>query len=168
LARALVLIRTRLDQLGLREGVDWWSDNPGLYIKGELHDTLVIHPGQTREEVFLVEEEHSALTVGSGSARVLATPWMIAFAERAAYRLLAERLPDGSSSVGVLVDISHKAPTPVGNSVRVSADVSEVNGLWVTLKVRIRDDFELVGVASTSVPIDDMCRKPGGAAPSRR
>ena len=58
----------------------------------------LVHPGQTREEAFLVEEEHSALTVGSGSARVLATPWMIAFAERTAYRLLAELLPAGSSS----------------------------------------------------------------------
>ena len=105
----------------------------------------LVHPGQTREEAFLVEEEHSALTVGSGSARVLATPWMIAFAERTAYRLLAERLPAGSSSVGVLVEISHKAPTPVGNRVRVSAEVSEINGLWVTFKVRILDDYELIG-----------------------
>jgi predicted thioesterase len=105
----------------------------------------LVHPGESREEVFTVEEEHSALTVGSGSARVLATPWMVAFMERAAHRLLAERLPAGSSSVGVLVEIRHKAPTPVGNSVRVLVEVSEINGLWVTFSFRITDDFELVG-----------------------
>lgn len=105
----------------------------------------LISEGLIKEEIYLVEEEHSALTVGSGSARVLATPWMVAFLERAAHSLLAERLPAGSSSVGVLVDVRHKAPTPVGKRVRVQVEVSEINGQWVTFTVRITDDFELVG-----------------------
>jgi predicted thioesterase len=105
----------------------------------------LIQPGMSREETYLVEEQHSALTVGSGSAQVLATPWLIAFAERAAHRLLAGQLPAGSSSVGVLIDIRHSAPTPVGSRVHVKVEVTEINGLWVTFAVRVKDDFEPVG-----------------------
>jgi fluoroacetyl-CoA thioesterase len=124
----------------------------------------LIHPGQIREEEFLVEEEHSALSVGSGSARVLATPWMVAFMERAAHRLLAERLPAGSSSVGVLVDLNHKAPTPVGNSVHVLVEVSEINGQWVTFAVRITDEFELVGEGRHQRVVIDEVRFEGRVA----
>ena len=107
--------------------------------------TELIQTGLTREETFLVEEQHSALTLGSGSERVLATPWMIAFVERSAHRLLSERLPAGSSSVGVLVDFRHNAPTPVGSNVHVSAEVTRIDGLRVTFTVRVKDDFEVVG-----------------------
>ena len=79
--------------------------------------------GLTREETFQVTEEHAAAHVGSGGSRVLATPWMIAFMERVAFRLLEEHLPEGESSVGVLVEVSHLAPTSVGKSVRVKADL---------------------------------------------
>ena len=44
--------------------------------------TSIFQPGMQREEVFTVEEEHSARHVGSGASRVLATPWLIGFMER--------------------------------------------------------------------------------------
>ncbi len=61
----------------------------------------LIHPGITREDSFPITMENSAIHIGSGSSRVLATPWMIAFMERVSHRLIAEHLPDGSSSVGI-------------------------------------------------------------------
>ena len=39
--------------------------------------------------------------------------------ERTAHQLMAARLPEGYSSVGVVVNIRHLAPTPVGSQVRV-------------------------------------------------
>jgi predicted thioesterase len=105
----------------------------------------VIIKGMTREEKFQVAEEQAAAHVGSGGSRVLATPWMIAFMERVAYRLLAEHLPEGESSVGVLVDIRHLAPTPVGNSVRVQAEISDLAGTKVTFAVQAWDHIEKIG-----------------------
>jgi predicted thioesterase len=99
----------------------------------------------TREETFQVAEEHAAAHVGSGGSRVLATPWMIAFMERVAYRLLAEHLSPGESSVGVLVDIRHLAPTPVGKTVRVKAEISELAGSKVTFAVQAWDHVEKIG-----------------------
>ena len=102
-------------------------------------------PGMMREETFLVKEEHSAIHVGSGSLRVLATPWMIAFMENTARRLMAEQLPEGYSSVGAHVDVRHLAPTPVGGRLRVHTEVIAVDGLKVTFVVAAWDDKEQVG-----------------------
>lgn len=107
-----------------------------------------LRQGQTREEIFTVEEEHAAASVGSGGSRVLATPWMIAFMERVAYRLLAEHLDEGESSVGVLVNVRHLAPTPVGTSVRVKAEVEGLKDSQVTFAVTAWDQNEKIGEGS--------------------
>ena len=109
----------------------------------ELSDILRI--GMTREEMFTVEGEHSAAHVGSGSARVLATPWLVAFMERTARNLLANVLPEGFSSVGVHVDLRHLAPSPIGSRVRSRVDVKAIQGVKVYFTVRLWDEQELVG-----------------------
>lgn len=118
----------------------------------------LIKPGMTREEIFLVDEDKTARHVGSGASRVLASPWLIAFMERVAHRLIAEHLPDGYSSVGVHVNVRHLAPTPVGSQVRVRAEVTEVDGTRVTLLVQAWDHVELVGDGSHQRMVIDQER----------
>jgi len=89
-------------------------------------DTL-LPPGLTREETFIVEEQHTAYHIGSGDERVLGTPWMISFMERVSNRLVAEHLPDGLMSVGIQVDVKHLAATPVNAQVRVRAEVLDAH-----------------------------------------
>lgn len=117
-----------------------------------------IQPGMWREDRYQVEEHHSASHVGSGSLKVLATPWMIAFMERTARDLLAERLPDGYSSVGVHVDVRHLAPSPVGSQVRTRAEVVAVNGWTVDLSVQAWDEHEQIGVGQHQRVIIDEAR----------
>jgi fluoroacetyl-CoA thioesterase len=105
----------------------------------------IFQPGMDREESFIIEEEHTAIQVGSGTSRVLATPWMIAYMERNSHRLLAQSLPDGYSSVGVQVNVRHLAPTPVGKSVRVHSQITEIDGLRVTFTVQAWDEVEKIG-----------------------
>ena len=105
----------------------------------------ILHVGMAREETFVVASEHLAAHVGSGSARVLATPWMIAFMERTARNLLAEVLPEGYSSVGVHVDVRHLAPSPIGSRVRSQVDVKAIQGMKVDFTVHVWDELELVG-----------------------
>jgi len=105
----------------------------------------LVQPGMRHEETFLVEESHLAQHVGSGSARVLATPWMIAFMERTAHRLIMQQLPEGYSSVGVLVNVRHLAPSLLGSRVQVRAEVLALEEGRVTLKVEARDEVELIG-----------------------
>jgi fluoroacetyl-CoA thioesterase len=101
--------------------------------------------GMSLEQTFLVEEEHLAKHIGSGSVRVLATPWMIAFMERVSHQLLAERLPSSYSSVGFIVDIQHMAPSPVGSIVNVRANVVKVSGVQVSFEVLAWDEHEQIG-----------------------
>jgi fluoroacetyl-CoA thioesterase len=101
--------------------------------------------GMQAEATFIVAEQDSAGHVGSGSLRVLATPSMIAYIERTARIFMDERLPQGSSSVGVHVDVRHLAATPVGMQVRVSCEVSQVDGRRVDFIVGVWDQVEKVG-----------------------
>jgi predicted thioesterase len=117
-----------------------------------------LHAGQSRDDTYHVEERHSAPHVGSGAVRVLATPWMIAFMERTAHRLLADHLPEGSSSVGFHLDVHHTAPTPVGETVHVLAEVTAVEGPRVTLAVQARDEHELVGKGTHQRAVIDVAR----------
>jgi len=100
---------------------------------------------QTREEVFLVSEEHTAYHIGSGESRVLSTPSMISFMEQVAHRLLEADLPEGKISVGIRVDIKHLAATPVQAEVRVRTRLQEISGSRLLFKVEAWDEQEKIG-----------------------
>ncbi len=99
----------------------------------------LITPGMEREEIFLVEEQHTAYHIGSGDEMVLGTPWMISFMERVSNRLVAENLPEGQMSVGVHVDVRHLAATLVKAEIRVRAEVLEVVKNRVKLSIEAWD-----------------------------
>lgn len=107
--------------------------------------TQPLQPGLAVEESILVEEAHLARHIGSGSARVLATPYLIAFMERVSHRFLVRFLPPGYSSVGTMIEMRHLAPTPVGSTVRVRSEVLEVNGNRVLFAVAAWDEQEKIG-----------------------
>jgi predicted thioesterase len=104
-----------------------------------------LQPGVSREETFLVEEQHTAYHIGSGDTRVLGTPWMISFMERVSNRLVAEHLPDGLMSVGIHVDVRHLAATPVNVDIRVRVEIQEIIKNRVVLLVQAWDNQEKIG-----------------------
>jgi fluoroacetyl-CoA thioesterase len=105
----------------------------------------LFHPGMIREDNFEITLENSAIHLGSGSSRVLATPWMIAFMERVSHRLLTCCLPEGYSSVGTHVNVRHLAPTPVGATIRVRAEVLLLDGNRIFFSVAAWDNMEKIG-----------------------
>lgn len=70
-----------------------------------------------------VEEKGLAKVMKSGSLPVLATPQMIAWMEEAACASL--QLEEGKTSVGILMNVSHDAPSPLGAEIRIRADLKE-------------------------------------------
>lgn len=93
----------------------------------------------------LVEREDTALEVGSGSLLVYATPCMVALMEGAACEAIAEAIPEGKTSVGTALNISHLAATPVGMEVRAEAEVTEVEGSMITFQVTAYDEAGKIG-----------------------
>jgi predicted thioesterase len=102
-------------------------------------------PGLSHQMEFVVEEEHSAAHLGSGTVRVLSTPTMILFMERTARIMMDEYLPDTHTSVGAQVNVRHLAPSPVGNTVRAEVEITAVDGNKIILDVAVWDGDVKVG-----------------------
>lgn len=101
--------------------------------------------GMKGEASTLVEREDTALEVGSGSLLVYATPCMVALMEGAACEAIAAALPDEKTSVGIALNISHLAATPVGMEVRAEAEVTEVEGNTITFQITAYDEAGKIG-----------------------
>jgi predicted thioesterase len=104
-----------------------------------------VEPGFTGTTEIVVGHEHTAPFVGSGRIEVLATPVMINLFEAAALAAIEHLLPAGHQSLGIHLDVSHTAATPIGLRVTASAEVVQVEGRTVTFKVMARDEFEEIG-----------------------
>ncbi len=93
----------------------------------------------------IVSENDTALTVGSGSLKVLATPKMLALIEKAAADLAEKNLPPEFTSVGISINVSHIAPTPVGLEIRAEAELIEMDGRKLIFEVAAYDSVEKIG-----------------------
>jgi len=93
----------------------------------------------------LVGEEQTAPRVGSGRVRVLATPVMINMMEAAALDAIERLLPEGHQSLGTHLDVGHYAATPVGMTLRATAEVTRIDGRNVEFRVEAFDDKERIG-----------------------
>lgn len=92
-----------------------------------------------------VERQDTAYEVGSGELLVYATPCMVALMEGAACDAITEAIPEGKTSVGTMLNISHIAATPVGMDVRAEAEVTEVDGNTITFQVTAYDEAGKIG-----------------------
>lgn len=92
-----------------------------------------------------VEREDTAQEVGSGSLLVYATPCMVALMEGAACEAIADAVPEGKTSVGIELSISHVSATPVGLEVYAEAELTAVDKNILTFKVAAYDEAGLIG-----------------------
>jgi fluoroacetyl-CoA thioesterase len=104
-----------------------------------------IAPGLSGTADLIVGPEHTAPFVGSGRIAVLATPVMINVIEAAALAAVEHLLPAGHQSLGIHLDVSHTAATPVGLRVTATAEVLSVEGRTITFRVEAHDEFEQIG-----------------------
>ncbi|HEX7967779.1 MAG TPA: hypothetical protein VF502_06140, partial [Stellaceae bacterium] len=84
--------------------------------------------GREGRAELVVGEAHTAPRIGSGRVHVLATPVMINLMEAAALAAVEALLPDGHQSLGIKLDVSHTAATPVGMRVVAIARLEGVEG----------------------------------------
>jgi len=70
---------------------------------------------------------------------------MINVIEAAALAAVEHLLPEGHQSLGIHLDVSHVAATPIGLGVVATAEVVRIEGRTVTFRVEARDDYETIG-----------------------
>ncbi len=92
-----------------------------------------------------VGDQHTAPSVGSGAIHVLGTPVMINLMEAAALDAAEHLMPKGHQSLGIHVDISHVAATPIGMKVHATAEVMAVEGNRIRFRVEAHDEAEMIG-----------------------
>jgi predicted thioesterase len=104
-----------------------------------------VKPGLHAEHTTTVTPDKTAMHLGSGGVDVFATPAMIALMEGASVMAVDPHLDEGCMSVGVEVHVKHLRATPVGQEVRARAEVTEVDGNRLTLKVEAWDETQKIG-----------------------
>jgi predicted thioesterase len=109
-------------------------------------DTII--PGLIGEHTLTVTDPLTAQAMGSGSLPVFATPALIALMEAAAVAALEGRLPEGQTTVGARIEVSHLAATPLGQTVRARAEVRAVDGRQIHFHIEAWDERQRIGQAA--------------------
>ena len=79
---------------------------------------------------------------------VFATGFMVGLMEWTCVQLLEPHLEKGEGSLGTHIDVSHKAATPVGFTVTVDAELTEIRGPRARFKVRAHDGVDEIGAGT--------------------
>lgn len=101
--------------------------------------TLQLSPGLAARVELTVTDADTAQALGSGDVPVLGTPRVIALAEAATVAATTRWLPSGQTTVGVRVEVDHKAASAIGRRVIVEATLTTVDGNKLGFDVIVRD-----------------------------
>jgi fluoroacetyl-CoA thioesterase len=116
---------------------------------------MTLEPGLEATFRHTVTEADTAAAVGSGEVPVLATPRVLALAERATVAAVAWVLEAGATTVGTRVELDHLVPSPVGTELEVQAVLERVAGRRLVFAVRLGDgDRPVASGRVTRVVVD--------------
>jgi fluoroacetyl-CoA thioesterase len=76
----------------------------------------------------VVSDADTAAELGSGDVPVLGTPRLLALAEAATVAAVEAELGPSETTVGTSVTLEHRRASPVGSSLVVQAELTEVDG----------------------------------------
>jgi predicted thioesterase len=110
----------------------------------------LIKPGLEARLTETVTDKNTASALGSGGLDVFATPAMITLMERTALTAVIPLLPEGWSTVGTEVNVSHISPTPQGMKVSARAELLSIDGRALLFKVEAFDEAGKIGEGTHS------------------
>lgn len=105
----------------------------------------MLKSGIKGKETTIVDESNTAKTMASGTLDVFATPAMTALMEKTAWKSVAEELEEGCGTVGIRLEITHDAPTPIGMKVTCESVLTGIDGRKLTFEVEARDERGKIG-----------------------
>ena len=105
----------------------------------------MLETGLKHSSELTVNEDVTAVKMGSGDMPVLATPAMMALMENAAMLAVADELPEGCTTVGGHIESSHLKPSKIGDKVSATAEVTKVEGRKIEFKVSAFSGDTLLG-----------------------
>ena len=119
---------------------------------------MMLEKGIKGHEEELVTMELTANHIGSGTVRVLATPMMIALMEKTSRISVKPYLEEGEETVGIHVNVSHVASTPIGKKVWCDTELIDIDRRRLVFKVAVYNDNGLVGEGTHERFVIDVAR----------
>jgi len=117
-----------------------------------------------------VTDADTAQALGSGDVPVLGTPRLLALAEAATVAATATRMAPGMTTVGVRVELDHRAATAVGRTVVAQARLAKVDGRRLLFEVSVSEGERVVADGRVERALVDRQRfmarvfdEPGGS-----
>ncbi|MFN8632519.1 MAG: thioesterase family protein [Chloroflexota bacterium] len=117
-----------------------------------------LRPGLVGEAETVVRQADLASAIGSGRLDVFGTPAMLGLIELAAVNAVDHLLPEGSTTVGIRLDVRHLAPSPLGIAVRARAELVAVDGRRLSFTVEAFDAVEKIGEGTHERAVVDAAR----------
>lgn len=106
---------------------------------------MPIEVGVVLEKDHRVETEDTAQFAGGKAfPPVFSTPTLVGMLEDLSHEAIAPFLREGQSSVGTMVCMRHLAATPVGMTVRLRVEVTEVVKRRIQFSIEAWDDVEQI------------------------
>ena len=106
---------------------------------------MELKKGLSSQSSVTVSAGNTAAAMGSGDLDVFATPAMVALMENAAMKAVADALPEGSTTVGAEMNVTHIKPSGLGAEIVATAVLTEVEGRKLTFNVGARDAEGMIG-----------------------
>ena len=119
---------------------------------------MPVSVGQTASLELEVTENDTAIALRSGSLPVLATPRVVALVEEVSVAAVGDALEEGTTTVGMKVQLDHLAPTALGRTVVAESTVAEIKGRRISFQVSVTDDRGLVAVGRVTRVVVDVDR----------
>ncbi len=106
---------------------------------------MELKKGLSSQSSVTVSAGNTAAAMGSGDLDVFATPAMVALMENAAMKAVADALPEGSTTVGAEMNVTHIKPSGLGAEITATAVLTGVEGRKLTFNVGARDAEGMIG-----------------------
>jgi predicted thioesterase len=106
---------------------------------------MTVKTGIVSERIYTVTDKDTADVYGSGLLPVLSTPHLIGWMEDTSQKAVMPFMREGESTVGISIQMKHKAATPIGMQVRVHSEVVAFDGRRIVFKVIAWDEVDEIG-----------------------
>lgn len=114
--------------------------------------------GTVGEERFIVSKQHVIDFAHDEMPEILSTPSLVWFLEHAARNAVLPLLEPGESTVGVVVNVEHTAPTPIGAEVVCHARIIYADGPLISFQMEAHDTHEEIARGTHKLRIIQTAR----------
>ena len=120
---------------------------------------MELAPGLKHAQSVPVTLEMTPAHLRADPLRVLATPEMVRLVEQTAIQAVQPGLEDGQVTVGTRVDVAHLAATPVGMTVTITVELTEIDRRRLGFRVEVRDELDEAGKGTHERFIVDVAQR---------